>query len=818
MVAAKRTWLTALVIGASLFGVASFAPEPGLAEDLQSLPGLQNPGTVDPSDSGAPIGGTEQPQLEDEDTRAWVMPDGDQLIRDYQGPVNYQDASGDWEPIDNTLVPTFEPGYSYRNEANGYVAELPQDLQTPVRFTLGDDSVEMALEGARSVGVPDGPSDRFPDALPGVTAEYTAANNQLKEALILADSTAPSSFRYLITTSDGLSAHTNDRGGIDFVRDGEVKFSFAAPYMHDSSGTIDGISDAVNVDLTETPNGYQVSFSADRDWLEAHDRLFPVAIDPTVTLRSDAECTISQDPTSVIAGCSKLAVVGVGKPTGSSYANRSLLRFGVSDVPADARVDSATFGMTTYWPPQTQASISVHQVTRDWNTTVSWGGRDGTYYWSNPGGDFNPPVDTTQINPGASGLYTWNLTALVQGWVDRTVPNRGMIVKSSEQAGDFTQFASSLYPYGPAYWPYLQVRWSPQGRHISLPSKSWVVDDGSGNAPRVNAVESWGNTIYVGGDFTYVGPRAGSAASLRIAAEGSNPMGSYDQSYAQVAGIAGSDESGGDIPGASSSDVPVRAVISDGSGGWYIGGDFKYAGGQPRARLAHIRSDGTVDPAFNPGVNGTVYALALSGSSLYVGGSFTEIGGNSCCYKLVKLNASSGVVDSAFNGSSTALINGEVRALSLTQGHLYVGGTFGSFNGGPSNLMAVDPAYGTRQSGSSPGTGADGAVTAIAATSTTVYVGGAFTHMGGQTRNHAGAFNSTGTVTGWDPNADGSIDTLFASGTRVYAGGTFASIGQRARNGIAALDISSAQALDTWNPSAPTGTRVRAIAESGSYV
>jgi hypothetical protein len=36
----------------------------------------------------------------------------------------------------------------------------------------------------------------------------------------------------------------------------------------------------------------------------------------------------------------------------------------------------------------------------------------------------------------------------------------------------------------------------------------------------------------------------------------------------------------------------VRAVVPDGSGGWFIGGDFNYVGGVPRNHLAHVRADG----------------------------------------------------------------------------------------------------------------------------------------------------------------------------------------------------------------------------------
>ena len=69
------------------------------------------------------------------------------------------------------------------------------------------------------------------------------------------------------------------------------------------------------------------------------------------------------------------------------------------------------------------------------------------------------------------------------------------------------------------------------------------------------------------------------------------------------------------------------AVIADGAGGWYIGGEFTRVSGLARGYLAHIGSDRSVDSTFDAAANGPVFALKLSGGSLYVGGAFTSIGG-----------------------------------------------------------------------------------------------------------------------------------------------------------------------------------------------
>ena len=68
----------------------------------------------------------------------------------------------------------------------------------------------------------------------------------------------------------------------------------------------------------------------------------------------------------------------------------------------------------------------------------------------------------------------------------------------------------------------------------------------------------------------------------------------------------------------------INAVAADGFGGWYIGGDFTTVGGLARNRLAHITAAGTVD-AWNPNADNSVWALAVSGSTVYVGGNFTTL-------------------------------------------------------------------------------------------------------------------------------------------------------------------------------------------------
>ena len=70
----------------------------------------------------------------------------------------------------------------------------------------------------------------------------------------------------------------------------------------------------------------------------------------------------------------------------------------------------------------------------------------------------------------------------------------------------------------------------------------------------------------------------------------------------------------------------VNAVVSDGTGGWFLGGNFTFVGPERRPQIVHILSDGRIDSAWTGRVDGRVMALALVGTTLFVGGEFTQAG------------------------------------------------------------------------------------------------------------------------------------------------------------------------------------------------
>ena len=133
--------------------------------------------------------------------------------------------------------------------------------------------------------------------------------------------------------------------------------------------------------------------------------------------------------------------------------------------------------------------------------------------------------------------------------------------------------------------------------HAQVVNESFVVANG-----QVRAMASSGNTMYLGGDFTQLGPATGSG--VPVAADTGVP-----QALPKI-------------------DGSVSVVLPDGVGGWYVGGNFTRIGGQTRLNLARLAADFSVT-TWNPGPTNSVYALCLSGNRLYVGGGFTSIAGQS---------------------------------------------------------------------------------------------------------------------------------------------------------------------------------------------
>lgn len=345
-----------------------------------------------------------------------------------------------------------------------------------------------------------------------------------------------------------------------------------------------------------------------------------------------------------------------------------------------------------------------------------------------------------------------------------------------------------------------------------LDSNLWVTN----STVYITKLSSTQDTLYLGGQFTYLGPRTGPGVVIDKNAD------TVDKGWPKFDGT-------------------VYNAISDGSGGWYVSGHFHHVGKFDRLGLVHIKADRNVDENFRPAmksyagamvmngtslyvsagqqlrvfntmdgsdlpwkamVRGTVNTLAISDSTVFLAGDFKEIyiDGNST-KTLTRNNIAAFDLSGKILTNWDANISGIVHSLGIKDNILYAGGNFTRVNRDSSrnNIAAFDIISSKATPWKADVFG--GGIRTIAIHNSLIYVGGDFTHVNKSIRNRLAAIDiNTGKETSWDPNIGGTINTLTISGEVVYVGGDFSRINNsNEHSNLAGFNITSGMPT-YWNP------------------
>ncbi len=206
-------------------------------------------------------------------------------------------------------------------------------------------------------------------------------------------------------------------------------------------------------------------------------------------------------------------------------------------------------------------------------------------------------------------------------------------------------------------------------------------------------------------------------------------------------------------------------------------------------------------------VNGTVYAAAMVGTDLYIGGDFVYAGG----VKVDHLAKWNGSVWSEVGGG----VNGEINTIAAIGKNIYVGGSFTRAGTVAVNNIAM---WDGRE-WTSVGNGVDGTVHAIAIDNNMVWVGGGFIKTIDEkiTVNHIARWDGRK----WYAVGSGANNIVYCiapSAGYVYVGGSFTTV-----NNLDCRNIAFIKAPNSWNPlGAGVGgrnyTTVYSIAIDGNYV
>lgn len=229
----------------------------------------------------------------------------------------------------------------------------------------------------------------------------------------------------------------------------------------------------------------------------------------------------------------------------------------------------------------------------------------------------------------------------------------------------------------------------------------------------------------------------------------------------------------------------------------------------------------TLQTAF-PITNGNVVAIASSGTTVFLGGTFTytsPYSGNGIAVNTATGNAVSGfpVISTPHTGITAAVPDGA--------GGFYIGGNFTQVDGTARTYIARLNSDGSLNAWNPVLNGSVNAI-AVSADLTTIYIAGGFTQVNATTRNRLAALSAAdGSLTSWNPGlSNGNINALSLStaGT-IYVAGSFtaasgAIIGDSSRTRAAEISLTTGKAT-AWNPNVSSSfTEVLTIAQSSSSV
>ncbi len=195
----------------------------------------------------------------------------------------------------------------------------------------------------------------------------------------------------------------------------------------------------------------------------------------------------------------------------------------------------------------------------------------------------------------------------------------------------------------------------------------------------------------------------------------------------------------------------VFAMAQQADGKLLIGGSFAAVGETPRARIARLNRDGTLDFTFNRtvGTNQSVTSMTLQpDGKVLISGQFIYV--NDMAINRIARLHTDGTLDRGFDPGSG--LNWPAIAMALQpDGKVLIGGGFTSVNATAMNRISRLMSDGTLDRAFDPGSGADATVRSIALQPDgKVLIGGSFTTVNGTTIGRIARLHS-----------DGSLDASF---------------------------------------------------------
>jgi len=468
-------------------------------------------------------------------TTIYRNPDGTYTRTIGQGIINYDDGSRrfpNFIPINTTLVHNeiemYGVTYDYYRDLNLYEVYFKEKSGTtdpwlrPIMVKRGNYVLTMSPQSLKFTGqtkdhiqqstaVSDGRVITYENQFKNIDLRYSYNSINLKEELIidnfedLADIGSPSQdddlilkFKirsYNIESNNNTNMRINGekvdfKDSITTETDEEVYFLdennetiyyFAKPIAYDSGGSQINLNYSLDYNLF---GNLVVEVFTPYSWLSNESRVYPVYIDPTITLQ-DADTENLEDVYFMETD---------GREIGS------LIKFNISSIPGGVSIDDAILRLYMDKDQGTlDGGVNIYRITnQSWIETMSTANANLTWFQRTDLNDtqsissVNPTWKTLDVGTIVSNGYSSgndNLTIGIEG-VDFTIDGTGIDTVLGTE--DSFAIGYDAGPGGDYYWfaskedadtslrPYLNITYTPYVDIIS-PTPSQIITNDDGN-------------------------------------------------------------------------------------------------------------------------------------------------------------------------------------------------------------------------------------------------------------------------------------------------------------------------------------------------
>lgn len=387
--------------------------------------------------------------------------------------VKYVAPDGSIRDKDITLVSVAD-GYTMRD--NEVQLVLPAQAAEGIAVSYNGNSVRLIPQGGDGAAVLVDNSIIYENYYGRRTAlRYTPTLSGVKEEIILAAYTGMSSFSFLLQTG-GLGVHEND--GQYYLaenEDAEAAFYLGQIIVYDAVGC--SSMGSMVVETLVSGQTYRLTVSADVDFLTAPATVYPVVIDPTITIRETMAGGVIEDA-PVFSGYpntnfGNYVFNTIGYTDANYGIGRTVVRLGgLLENETFAALDAENIDMVQFYMKDSGSSssvVNIHAIKQN----SSW--TESTVTWNNAGiYSLTPSASATM---GGGAWTAFDITNLAKQWKAGTQNGQcGFIMIGAEE--DTKKIGTLSCEYGTGdYWPYVVVNYS-----IDLPLNYYAkaIQKGSG--------------------------------------------------------------------------------------------------------------------------------------------------------------------------------------------------------------------------------------------------------------------------------------------------------------------------------------------------